>query len=439
MADLKSWAAQSGDDPQALKTAVAELLRAPGFLDWQASDAYAQRAYRVLPLLGQTMRKDPQAARALCEQALLRIYEVAQDADDSSGALGDLARELQASLVDSLACSPPAASWLERWFALMAADPCDDWDRRHVLDRAGPVLQEAYSRKVTADWLGYSPGPSVRPTRMLVASVHKWDYQRIKLRERYLEELQHQGDVLAVIEAMRSSVQGPGEHGQLVAYCETQHKFREALQFAQAAYALFPSDSRTERDVLRCYEREGCHEEALAIRHRYLEKAPTAENFLALLKAASAAGKDLAAYRMALYQWAEAKELEPKPENPRLATAATGPLPARQVGTRAEWLMAEGLVAQALALVQPPHAGPSGLLWRIALQLPQAQHADAVALLQRAFAEMMPGASTPYLEVLAVVRETCLRMDSQPRKHWLLHLRVQYKAKRNFIKGLEGL
>ena len=441
MANLISWAAQeqAGDDPQVLKTAVAELLRVPGFLDWDASDAYAQQARQVLPLLERAMRKDPQAARALCEQALLRIYEVAEDADDSSGALGDLVHELQASLVGSLKCAPPAANWLDRWFALMEADPWDDWDKRHVLDCAGPALQEAYSRKVTADWLGYVPGLPVRPTRNPFASGYQTDYQRSKLRERYLEELQHQGDSVAVIEAMRSSVQGPYEHSELVAYCETVLKFDEALQFAQAACKLFPSDARLEVDLLRCFEREGCNAEALVIRHRRLEKAPTVENFLALLKAADAAGKDVAAYRMALYQWAEAKELEPKSENPRLAIGATSPLPARQVGTRAQWLMAEGLLDAALNLVQPPHVCQVALLQQIALQLPKEQNADAIALLLRVFAIAMPGASTPYRQVLDLVREICKRMDSQPRKQWLLHLQVQYKPKRNFIKGLEGL
>lgn len=101
--------------------------------------------------------------------------------------------------------------------------------------------------------------------------------------------------------------------------------------------------------------------------------------------------------------------------------------------------MAEGLVAQALALVQPPHVCQSALLRHVALRLPKEQNADAIALLQRVFAVIMPRASTPYKEELAVVREICQRMDSQPRKHWLLHLQAQYKAKRNFVKGLEGL
>jgi hypothetical protein len=60
-------------------------------------------------------------------------------------------------------------------------------------------------------------------------------------------------------------------------------------------------------------------------------------------------------------------------------------------------------------------------------------------LLWRVFAATMPGASTPYREVLHLVKETASRMLPPERGQWLAQLRAEYKAKRNFIKGLDAI
>jgi hypothetical protein len=441
MADLKAWAAQAqaAENPKSTKTAISELLKTSGFLDWRGTTAYAQRAHKVLPLLEQALQRDPEQARALCEHALLRIYRAAAECDDSSGTIGQVMRAMQSLLVRSLKLAQPPASWLANWFALLEADPWGLWNERALLDAAGPALQEAYSRKVLADWQAYRPPAHAKQAQSVYGLGYEWDYARTRLRTRYLEDLQHQGDPVAAIEAMRSSLQDASEYGELVAYCEKVHKFREALQFAQAAYKQFPEDRRCENDLLRCYERDGWDAEALALRRKQLEASPTPAHFLAALQAAQSAGKDRAAYRQALYQWAAQQELGPPPAHSRLIARHQPQGGARNVGTRAQWLLAEGLVDEALALVQAPHVCHPNVLQDIARKLPAAQNEAAIALLLRVFAAEMPHANTPYREVLGLVHDICKRMDSQPRKHWLLHLHANYKAKRNFIKGLEGL
>ena len=76
------------------------------------------------------------------------------------------------------------------------------------------------------------------------------------------------------------------------------------------------------------------------------------------------------------------------------------------------------------------------LLRQIALHLPAAEVEQSVALLLRVFEVLMPRASTPYTDVLALVVEITRRMESLRRKSWLEGLHSVYKAKRNFIKGL---
>lgn len=451
MADIKAWAAQAaaGSDPKAMKTAISDMLKASGFLDWHGCRVYAQRAAKVLPLLEQAMAIDVVQARALCEHALMRLYKAVQEADDSSGLIGGIMAHVQALLLDTLRASPPDAGWLDTWFALMEADPWGNWVEADVLEAAGQAVQAAYHRKVAADWHAYQAkeaerskaqaDPGAKATPRASWDAHPWDYKRHTLRQRYLTSLQRQGDVQAALDVMRNSAQDANEHSQLVAFCETHQRYREALQFAQAATKLFPTDWRAEADLLRCYERDGWDEEALAIRQRQLEAAPRPEHFVAVLKAAKAAGKNVAAYREALYQWAEKKELEPKPVSRWVSPAEVQRSKARDVSVRVEWLMAEGLLQEALALVQAPHPCGVTLLERLALKLPAEQQDVAATMLQRVFEADMPRAQTPYTEVLQLVLAISQRLPAAQRSQWLARLRAEYKAKRNFIKGLDAL
>jgi hypothetical protein len=59
-----------------------------------------------------------------------------------------------------------------------------------------------------------------------------------------------------------------------------------------------------------------------------------------------------------------------------------------------------------------------------------------VALLLRVFASVMPRSSSPYDEALALVRQIGERMEAGERAAWLAHLRLEYKAKRNFMRDL---
>ena len=96
-------------------------------------------------------------------------------------------------------------------------------------------------------------------------------------------------------------------------------------------------------------------------------------------------------------------------------------------------------LGEALALVQTPHVCQPGLLRSIALKLPKARHAEAVPLLLRVFAVTMPASSTPYRDELELVKELVSRMAQPESNRWLALLRAEYKAKRNFIKGLDAI
>lgn len=455
MADLKGWAAQAQatDDPQSVTKAIAELLRSSrDFLDWRECTAYAHRAGKVLPLLQPWLQKDPAQLRALCDYALRRLFKVAEQADDSNGEIGDVMHGVMDLMLSALRAQPPEAAWLDRWFALQQADPWGLWSERTVVDAAGAAVQAAFAKRAITDWQAWQAaqeekraaqadapadkGAARKRNELVVPSwgLERYDPERQKLRQRYLDCIERQDDPLAMMQAMHSSAQSAGEFSQLVAYCEKHRKPREAMDYALEAYKKFPKDGRTEADVLRCYERDGWDEEALAIRRRQLEARPDVEHFRAVLKSAQNAKRDVTAYRAELFAWAQEQELQGR-ATPSWNRQAR-PAGERDVSTRVSWLLAEKQLDEALALVQAPHRCDAKLLREIAGKLPASRNQDALPLLLRVFAFAMPSASTPYTDVLAIVQETIARMEPSPRAQWLAYLRAEYKAKRNFIKEL---
>ncbi len=446
MADLKAWAttSQAGGDAKALTTVITELLREHrGFLDWREAGAYAARAERVLPLLRTWLAKDPAQCRALCEHALRRVYKAAEHADDSNGQIGGLMESFMDLLMQALRASPPPADWVEPWFKLMAEDPWGLWNEAQVLAAAGPAVQARYAQRVTRDWHNWLTTHTAEPTEAAKTRLgqdrlgDRFDFERSELRRRYLNGLKQQGDVQAVIDALQAHLADASEYSELVRYCEEHGRFREALAFAQKARKVFPQDWRTEADLLRCYERDGWDEEALAIRRRQLEANPEVERFQAVLAAAERAGRDVRAYRSELFAWAEAQERRPRPEPWYARATGRGASPASpDVSVRVGWLLAEGDADTALALAQTPHRCSRDLLLALARNLPKDRDTQAVPLLQRVFDAEMARAGSPYEKPLALVRETLTRMPSEQGRAWLAYLRAQYKAKRNFIKEL---
>ena len=64
------------------------------------------------------------------------------------------------------------------------------------------------------------------------------------------------------------------------------------------------------------------------------------------------------------------------------------------------------------------------------------QKDQARALLLRVFGSAMRRSSSPYRDELALVEDIGGRMDATRRAEWLAQLRVEFKAKRNFIRDL---
>lgn len=436
-AELKAWRAEHAPAAEgAWKEALdAALRKTRSFYDVVDSGGYARQGQRVLPLLRALAKRNPREAREACVLALRRIFTVSEHADDSNGSIGDLLHSVHDVLLDVLAAEPPtgadAQRWLRTWFALQGRDPWGLWDDEGMVVAAGPQVRALYSRQVAQDWQDWLS------RRSAAAPSDAWDAQRWRARSRYLGDRRHAGDVAAVLQALRSDLRGGDEVVDLAATLQGLGREREAVQVLEQGVRKFRDDWRLEGALLAAYERDGCREEALALRRRQLERCPDVANYAAVLQAAEAAGLQRAAYRSELHRWAEAAERTERPELRRWrASAAAG----TDVTVRMRWLLHDGEPAHALALARQPGCVAAELVLReLAGALRDCDLEAADAIFRRLVESCMRRASTPYREELAIVEEWLGVLPATQAAERLAWMRETYRAKRNFVAGLEKL
>lgn len=92
---LRMVAARTDDDLSALREAVDRGLRTRRFLDYRESGAWAQAAWPIVTELDHLAATTPSRELVeLLQRAIGHVVKVIMHADDSDGAIGDLAHEL---------------------------------------------------------------------------------------------------------------------------------------------------------------------------------------------------------------------------------------------------------------------------------------------------------------------------------------------------------
>jgi uncharacterized Zn finger protein len=388
----------------------------------------------VVTLLGPLAVSEPVLFRELFAHVWEAFSAHAEDLsgyDDESSDFYDTAESLVNSLRESLIASPPPVEWFQTWMELsdLSFDPYDnplDDEHDSILDVVGPAVQAAYAVNAEQKWHAWlKKNP---PTKDSSTDAER--FERHAVRRQYLNALRLQGDVTAQIEVMRHSLVSAEEHLELATLLEKNGRLREGLQQLETAARLYPHDHRIQEQLLVCYERDGCDEEAWRIRHQQLQQHPSAAHYQAALKAAQAAGRDVAAYRAELFAWAAVYE-KSKPSNYHFDL--NGEV------IRIHWLLSDNRAIEALPLLEPLDKIPLKDMVKVAQQLPTTHSSDAVRLFKFAFEQEMPKATSPYGSVLAYVEEVAIRLPKDECAAWMQHLRSTYKTKRNFIKGLNEM
>ncbi|MFG6458465.1 SWIM zinc finger family protein [Roseateles sp. BYS96W] len=433
---LLAWQAtsQASGDAKALGKLITQLLPAKDFLDWRDSNAYARSAAQVLPVLQGALQAQPPAqALHLAEQAYLRLQKQLADADDSGGQLGDVCAEVGRLWLQALALAgPQPAAFGDRYAAMRDQALVDLIPHAEAVAAMGELAARRYGSRLRERYESAAARPQPERSSWSASDGGLW-----QARHRYLEHLRAMGDMEEVLRALRTCLQTGEDHLALVEELDRLQRVREAVDVAQRAYRLFPQDWRVEAKLLELYERDGWDAEALAVREARFARQPSAENALAVLAAARTARQPAEPLRERMWQVLMEREnqvlanwkplysfgRESRPEGP-------------DVSERLAWLLQEQRLEDALQLAAPPRRAALPLLQRLAVVLPPERYEEAVPLLSRCFDASMPSATSPYADVLALVHQIAERLPEPRRKTWLDGLRQQYRAKRNFIKGL---
>ena len=336
---------------------------------------------------------------------------------------------LQVQLDDPFGCFDAAAAGAAIGEIAMARYRCAIADRWRRAKDAVLALKVEQAAKV-ANRKGRAPAYEKTSERDLSLL---WTLERV-----HLAQLEATGQVDEALAVLREDLSDAHAHSKVIGYMEGHGRFREAFAQAEQGCKAFPDDWRLQDDLLRCYERDGWTAEALAMRRQQFERSPGVERYHLVLKAGLAAGQDVVALRQSLIDFLaglELKVMNRPPHSVRYGSASV-PTGERDVSLRAKVLCSERRWDEACTLVQPPAVCRDGVLSKIARHLPPEQGDQALALLLRVFDSAMGRSSSPCRDELALVEDIGRRMDPARRTAWLAQLRVEFKAKRNFVRDL---
>ena len=459
--ELQQWRKLTATQaqPLALKPLIGEILSAGrDFISWRESSSYVRRAQAVLPLLRQARERDPAGAVGLTLYALRRSWVTLGQADDSNGAIGELCQTIGGEYVEALrhSVAQPAA-FGETYLKALLEDPFGSFDADAAEGAMGDAALMRYRKALADRWRKAKDAAlasrAERGTKSGTGTVRKrsaedtfafrTSEQSMELRtlERlHLEQLVRTGDIDSALAVLREDLSAAEDYSRVTRFLEAHGRMREAFTNAERAYRMFVDDWHLEADLLRCYERDGWTTEALALRRRQFDRQPNVERFHEVLRACAAADGNSAALREALMRSLEAREVAAM-ASARSAPRAVmrghaPPHAARDVSLRAEILCSEAHWVAACQLVQSPAVCRPDVLRHIAQRLDDSHAEQALELLLRVFVAAMNYAASPYRAELALVAEIAQRFDPQRRAAWLARLRVEYKAKKNFMQGL---
>ncbi|MFM2059743.1 MAG: hypothetical protein RLY71_4128 [Pseudomonadota bacterium] len=402
--ELRRWHQLSvaQHDPGVLEQTILDLLTPPEhYLDPGEAVDYVEQARSALPLLQQLYAEDSAEAIALCIEGLQLGWQTYNNSADDEYEIGSWCEMLGEELAEMLqAAGPQPAAFGDTYLALVLADGYGSVSQDECEAAIGPAALARFRQALAERWHG-----------------SRTDRQFWKIDALYLAQLEKSGQIDAVLAVLRERRQDATGCGRLVSFLERQQRHAEALAECEAACRRFPNDWGLERALLTGLERAERHVDVLVLRRRWFDQRPSLTEYNAVLDAARLVGRDVAALRTELLQQLQARELG-------------------DVSLRASILCTERLWEQACALVQPPALCQTEILRNIGEHLPPEQFEAAVALLLRVFGHAMEHTDSSYKEPLALVRLIIDRLPPARGAAWLAELRVQYKAKRNFMRDL---
>lgn len=399
-------------DPAAVRKALGQLLRAPSFLDWRRSRAYARELDSAVETLASVARSNAAEAAELYEYALARLFKIYGRSDDSGGDIGDRLRQVANDYLQLLQSRPPGGAACAK--ALLKLQKQDDWDMLPV-KRAWAVLGDAgraaYAGAIESEYADLPP-----PAKGDHWSAHSGTLRR-------MEELASaRGDIGALIKVLARDLSSAYAYTRIVAACADAGRHREAQQWAERGLKAHPDASGMHTLVARQYLHSGLETEAREHFWQAFVLQPTDESWSELR---SACGDAWPAFRCHALEHLESLE--------RLT-----PDGRRDVSARVMMLMHDGDLEAACVLADT-HALSPHTLETLALHLATAQPEVASRFLRRVVDFELPRAqASQYKRLARLIAEACRLSPGEQTLHWVRDVRATYRARSKFLGLLDA-
>ncbi|MEQ1544268.1 DUF6880 family protein [Methyloglobulus sp.] len=418
---------------QIFRKAINKATRIHGFVDWREAGDFAGDLEQLVESLEELLTPDSAGILVeLLEYAIERVEDAMQNIDDSNGEVGSIADALSDMHLKACELAQPVPCVLaERLFRMEMTLPIgicsfSATTYSHVLGEQG---LRRYRELADIEWQKVRPKQSGDNFE-----DHRWRITRI------MESLARaSGDVEELVAIKAQDLTSAYDYFNIAEIWTKAGQDDKALEWAEQGLKAFPkmTDSRLRDFLVAAYLKRKRNEEALQLTWVQFEERTTLEHYQKLHKVAKQLGAWPEQRKRALAWVAEVIARK------AAATDRWNPEPSTpNCSLRAEIALWENDLDAAWAAV---NAGVCAhdLLVTLAGKLETKRGNDAITLYKRVIPLLVEQTNnTAYADAAKLIRKVGVIMDAQERHrdfgYYVAELRMRFKAKRNFIKLLDG-
>ena len=431
---LKAERAGAGSNVQQIfRKAINKATRVHGFVDWREAGDFAGDLEQLVESLEELLTPDSAGMLVeLLEYAIERVEDAMQNIDDSNGEVGGIVDALGELHIKACELARPEPEALaERLFRMEMTLPIgvcsfSATTYSHVLGEQG---LRRYRELATVEWQKIKPkhsGDSFED--------HRWRITHI------MESLaEASGDVEELVAIKAQDLSFSYHYLTIAEIWIKAGQDDKALDWAERGLQAFPkaTDNRLRDFLVTAYLQRQRNDEALQLTWIQFEERATLEHYQKLHKVAKQIGvwpeqreRALAWVAKVIANEAAAARWNPKPSIPNYTLQVAIALWENDLD--AAWTAVNAGVCNRDELIV------------LAGKLESKRGNDAIALYQRIIPVIIEQTNnTAYADAVKLIRKVGVIINAQERNrdfgYYVAELRMRFKAKRNFIKLLDGI
>ncbi len=426
--------ATRGSKFQTIRKAITAAIGTGAYVGYHEAGGYFGQVHDLISSLEILNREAPAAVIELTEHALTHLEQAIGHIDDSAGGTSEVLARLHAlHLAACTRAKPEPVALADRLFAW---EMRSEWEIfSNAASRYADVLGDAgvarYRALADAEWKKMKPLAPGDKERTF--SGHRW---RITMMMDSLARLT--GDVDAVAAVRARDLSNAYAYLQIAELYLQARRADDAVQWAERGVAAFPekTDPRLRAFLATQYQRRKRGADAMALLWKNFEDRPSLHDYIALHAVATRNAAWTAWRERAIAE--VRRSMQPRP----VAKARAGVWRPTDASLLVEILLWEGDVDAAWG--EASAAGCSETLWLQLAKSRETTHpSDAVTVYQKAVEHTLSRTNNgayhdAVMQLRVIARVMKLATIAGGFNGYLASLRARHKAKRNFMKLLDG-